>query len=695
MNCPDDILEEFIGRFDADATLTVAAFASQFPDEQRDAIERRCSNYLKTRAELVAARPHASMPQRIGLYTIDRVLGVGGMGTVYAARDENGTDVAIKALHPHLGISQVQRKRLRREHVIGSDLVHPHLVEVMDLGEDSNGLFLVMRQVLTGSLADEIEVCRNNGTTIGFDRVVAVGIAIGEALACLHRNQVIHRDVKPHNILLEADGSPRLSDYGLARLRDNLHSRLTTSGQAVGTASYMSPEQALALTVGVDHRTDIYSLGVVLYELLTLRVPFEESNVRDLQRRITLSQVPPPSRFRTDIPSTLETICLKAISQAPRDRYQTAADLVADLKRYEANQPITARRDGPARRFARRVRWHWRTAAPLAAIALVVAISMQFGQSEQCTVTITSRSAGDVVHVRRMDGLSGQYGPPERLGVTPLTMPLEVGAVRFVVVDSQGQFAELSRRLTPGELQLTAAPSSIDAARNNMVTVAAGMPPTKPNGPDTEADIRQVAAFLMDTHEVTNGEYDDFLKKTGARQPDWWPAQRDARWRSLPVCCVNLGEATAYAEWAGKRLPTLREWQLAAAGPASRRVPWSGVIGDVTKKANVGKVAAAIDARENHIPPYYQHAAPVGSHPLDRTESGIFDLLGNVREWSDSVTHEASATGPVADYAGACIHGSGFIGPAEPLIHFTTWRAHTPMGRTDVGFRCAKSLSLP
>ncbi len=699
MSCHDDILEEFIGLYESGAIQDVDSFVARYPIADRASIEQRCRDYLRTRAELSAGPTPSQLPLTIGRYEIVRLLGVGGMATVYEGRDEQGTRVAIKALHPHVGLSDVQRKRLRLEHVIGSDLRHPHLVEIEEFGEDHACTFLVMRQVMHESLADEIQRFRNRGERIPSSRVVDVGIAIGQALACLHSNDVIHRDVKPHNILLDEDGAPRLSDYGLARLRDDLHSHLTASGQAVGTVSYMSPEQAIANATGIDSRSDIYSLGVVMYEMLALRLPFDSQDSGQLQRLIALSEVPPPSTHRGDIPVDLETICLKALERTPRRRYQTVEALIDDLRRFRDSARIRARRASPLRRGLQRHRRKLTVAGLLSALALTMWIGAEVALAggDAFSVTVTTDSPGAEVHARFMEPLSGQFRSPELLGTTPLTTSLPVGVVRFIVVAANGDFAELTRRPVKDE-ELTLTPTLVPSthAREDMVLITGGMPPPITVGPYRGSERHEVADFLMDRAEVTNGEYLTFLEATGRPRPDWWPNVLPEGWRKLPVCRISMIEAMEYAEWAGKRLPTRREWQLAAAGTEGRTYPWPPPAGDANAKANTNKIPTGSLARDlAKWRDAYANASPVMSHPGDRTAAGVFDLLGNVKEWSDSIALRTGPGTPEPDLIFGCVHGSSFATAAEPVLTILNWHAHSPMGRTDVGFRCAKSIRVP
>jgi serine/threonine protein kinase len=186
--------------------------------------------------------------------------------------------------------------------------------------------------------------------------VAELGVQAAEALDYAHQLGIVHRDVKPANLLLDARGNIWIADFGLAHIQHS-EASLTGTSQMVGTPRYMSPEQALSKRVPIDHRTDVYSLGVTLYELLTLRPAFTSQDRHELQRQIAFEEPAKPRRLERAVPTELEIIVLKAMEKRPQDRYATAQDLADDLRHWLADRPIRARRPSwvqVGRKWARR-----------------------------------------------------------------------------------------------------------------------------------------------------------------------------------------------------------------------------------------------------------------------------------------------------------------------------------------------------
>src|SRR5262245_9441040 len=268
---------------------------------------------------------------RVGSYRIDGVLGRGGMGVVYRATDTKlNRSVAIKFLSTAM-IDEQSRRRFQQEAQTATGLNHPHIVTVHDVGESDGRQYIVSELVEGGTLDDWLASNRRRS----WRQSVELLTGVADAIASAHAAGVLHRDIKPGNILIDANGYAKLSDFGLAKPIGNDAdgplgnvSRNTRAGVVVGTIAYMSPEQASGQLL--DARSDIFSFGIVLYELLAGRRPFEAANDLELLKSI-VHATPPP--LPSDVPELLRNAIERALEKEPGDRYQSMRELVIELKR--------------------------------------------------------------------------------------------------------------------------------------------------------------------------------------------------------------------------------------------------------------------------------------------------------------------------------------------------------------------------
>jgi serine/threonine protein kinase/predicted ATPase len=267
------------------------------------------------------------LPRAFGRYEVRRALGTGGFGIVYLAHDgQLDRPVAIKVLHAASGQTEAGRDRALEEARRLARLRHPGIVTVHDVGVHEGQVFIVSDYVDGRDLGQWMQDRR-----LPWHEAARIAAAVADALAHAHAQLVIHRDVKPANILMTQEREPVLVDFGLAL--DEVRSGVREKGRISGTPRYMSPEQASGTAHRLDGRTDVYSLGVVLYEMLTGRVPFPSNDPTEVLRQVIDDEPQPPRQLVRDIPPELETICLKALAKRQEHRHTTAADFADDLRR--------------------------------------------------------------------------------------------------------------------------------------------------------------------------------------------------------------------------------------------------------------------------------------------------------------------------------------------------------------------------
>ncbi len=333
----------------------------------------------------------------LGRFTLLAELGRGGMGMVYRAHDpELGRTVAIKGLlRDEGGFDRVAVERFRREARAAAKLRHPGIVAVHGVGEVDGRAWLVMDEVAGKPLMEHMSERGRDPREAA--RLVA---RVADAIAYANREGVIHRDLKPDNVLVDSEGRPRVVDFGLALTLDSAErARLTASGAVLGTPCYMAPEQARGQIDRIGPWTDVYGLGALLYDALTGVPPFESPNVGDLLYRVSEVEPSPPSRSAPGVPADLDAICLRCLEKDPRRRFPDAGEVATELDRWLAGEPVRTRPRGPldaARRFL--VRRRGRIAAVLTVVVVVAAALLAAQEARRATRERTRRVLERVAH---------------------------------------------------------------------------------------------------------------------------------------------------------------------------------------------------------------------------------------------------------------------------------------------------------
>ena len=312
--------------------------------------------------------PAAPSPCDFGRYELIREIGRGGMGIVYLARQKQlNATIALKLVGRSRFASVDEIRRFYTEARAAAGLRHPNIVCVHDVGEWQGEHFLSMDYVKGASLAEHLQ----NGPLTPRE-AAGLLLIVTKAVAYLHQQKIIHRDLKPSNIMLDADGEPHVTDFGLAKVFDG-DSRETASGTIIGTPAYMAPEQASGRTSEVSQLSDVYSLGAILYEMLTGQPPFAEENPLDTLLQVIESTPDPLRRHNPNIPPELEAVCLHCLEKDPSDRFDSADALATQLDNYLKGELVEL----PARSlWDRTVRWAKREPALASRMGVLVVASL-------------------------------------------------------------------------------------------------------------------------------------------------------------------------------------------------------------------------------------------------------------------------------------------------------------------------------
>jgi eukaryotic-like serine/threonine-protein kinase len=540
----------------------------------------------------------------IGNVRIEKLLARGGMAEVYLGSHLNlERPVAIKLLHSYIEEEPLLLERFHREAKVVAGLRHPNIVQIFDFDTIDGHPYLVMEYLKGPTLATYLRHLHQQKKRLPFDQVARLLDQVSTALDYAHGQGVVHRDIKPGNIILHdksedipldrplpEDVGAVITDFGLVRIMNTASQ--TATGTVSGTPAYMSPEQARGDQT--DHRTDIYSLGIVLYEMLAGRVPFEaDSTLTVLHMQIHTT--PPPI---VGIPAKIQDVIDRALQKNPDDRYQNSRALAVDY-------------DRSSRMSAQATRLPEPTAINTIAI------------EDSPPLKIEPRSKPKTELPREPEPLPKPDRSRAWIGVGVLSLIclslLAVGGYRlFVASPTTPKSTEtLSPQIPNTGVSPLPSETSALPEPTKMVKVDAGTYDVGRDPADEYHSASQsisLSEYWIDQYQTTNAEYEQYLAETGAPEPVVWPAEANH-----PVRGVSWDQATAYCGWRNKRLPNEAEWEAAGRGPGPdpQLYPWGD---DPTDGGNALQLPN-------------ENTYEVGSQYFNVSPLQVYDMVGNVWEW--------------------------------------------------------------
>ncbi len=556
-------------------------------------------------------------------YRIEERLGRGGMSSVYKATDPNlQRSVAVKIIHPHLSEHPEFVKRFVQEAAAVAQLRHPNIIQVHDFNNEGDTYYMILEHVPGETLEERLISLKQANLRLPLSETIHILANLCDAVAYAHERNMVHRDLKPSNVIINLLGEPILMDFGIAKLvgGDRVH---TATGATIGTAAYMAPEQVMG--EGVDHRADIYSLGIMLFEMASGQQPYQGKSALTVMMKHVKEPIPDIRILNSNVPDVLVGILEKALAKNADNRFSSAIEMGTALRMLGQQS--------------------------LESTSTQIYVESETAVPDSPTPPQAEPVAPPVKPAADEEPAAVEEAPPPLK--EPLNRRLLAGIVVLILILGAGA-AFLWPRLFP------ALPPS-----TGMVQIPAGTYTVgQGNGGSHNALAQSVdlLAYWLDEREVTNADYAEFISDKNADTPAGWANGAPPTGQELyPVQGVTWEMAQAYCRWADKRLPTEAEWEAAARGPDVLLYPW----GD--------------DPRLVSLPAGGSYAT--GTIPANRSVFNAFDMAGNVWEWVDSPY--------TAVPSGQQVLRGGAYDNQRDLTYRLVGDPDVPTMRVTAGFRCA------